>query len=162
MLLASRSLAKSFEISHFRSLNQLSTVSSWDLHPISTRWDSQDLPETSSEFSPENGWLEYYVTTFLLGRLGIKRNVVTSGAIVSFREGRSWFFLIPNFFQGSWRLDPFCRVILSVLPLTTVYCFRLVSSNEPCKDPPENPTHPLKIGTGRVNGIKQKPLAVTP
>ena len=41
-------------------------------------------PETNSEFTPENGWLEYE-TRFLLGRLGL-----FSGAFaVSFREGRS-------------------------------------------------------------------------
>ena len=29
--------------------------------------ESNSIPETNSEFTPENGWLEYYF--FLLGRL---------------------------------------------------------------------------------------------
>ena len=39
------------------------------------------LPETNSEFAPENGWLEY--KPFLLGRPIFRGELLVSGRVVS-------------------------------------------------------------------------------
>ena len=62
----------------------------------------------------------------------------------------SFFGWIPIFFRDLENLTHLAGVILSDFAINNSVLFPVgVLYFDPCNYPPENPTYPLKIGTGR-------------